>query len=86
MEKTIDNLIKRLNLTERNSTASGFFSIRGGFSLLSYSGSNAACTNNGVSCSGTNTGDCTNSQSTDCSRATNKTARSACSNLSCVPV
>ncbi|WP_157280315.1 hypothetical protein [Pedobacter borealis] len=84
MEKTINNLVKRLNLLEKKNQ-SGFFSIKGGASLSEDLGNNAACTNSGTSCAGTNTGDCTNSTGTDCSKATNKAARSACSNLSCTP-
>ena len=64
---------------EDGDPAASFVNIRGGRSLKAVS-SNAGCSNQGTSCSGTNTSGCTNF--VDCSKGTN-TPDTTCVNILC---
>jgi len=80
MKKTIEKLI--YNTGQLTNDKRGFLSIKGGFSVMSVS-TNAACTNSGDTCSGTNTGNCTNPGQTVCMGTTNT---GECYNSRCFPL
>lgn len=70
MEKKSLKTLMEKNAAFQGKSPGKFLSIKGGMTLLEVS-TNDACTNSGVSCSGTNKGACTNGNDTDCSKSTN---------------
>ena len=80
MKEVFHKIFSESSLTENQNYPGKFFHIKGGFSLKLVS-TNAACSNQGTTCSGNNTGECINGFGTDCSKGTNTPATSCLNEL-----
>lgn len=79
MKKNIKSFMQSLEEKNDGILTGGFGSIKGGFSGITrlLSTNPDGCTNDGATCSGTNSGGCTNTH--DCSKTTNKPVTSCSS-------